>query len=83
MSTMKKKYQVTISAVTNMGIVVEVETDDPYEDIDPYYAIDEALYDYKKYALEEELIKQLLSGVAGTVSFTVDSYEEIKEGAKV
>lgn len=76
---MKKKYQVNLTAMTSVTITVEVETDDPYEDIDPYYAIDEALYDYDKYNLNEQLIKQLLSGDS-TVDFTVDSWEETKEG---
>jgi hypothetical protein len=79
---MKKQYQVSVMATVRMGVVVEVETDDPYEDTDWYYDIDEALYDYKKYNLEEQLIKQLMTGEAGTVNFTVDSYEEINEREK-
>lgn len=72
------KYQVTLTAMTSVTVVVEVNPEDPYEDIDPYYAIDEALYDYDKYNLEEKLIKQLVSGES-TVDFTVDSWEEMKE----
>lgn len=75
-----KKYQVNLTALTPLSVTVEVETDDPYEDIDPYYAIDEALYDYKKYPLEQELLKQLMSNASGTVNFTVESWEEITEG---
>ena len=73
-----KKYQVTLTAMTAVTVTIEVNPEDPYEDIDPYYAIDEALYDYDKYSLEEKLIKQLVSGES-TVDFTVDSWEEIKE----
>lgn len=75
-----KRYQVTLSAMSSVTITIEVNPDDPYEDIDPYDAIDEALYDYEKYNLEEQLIKQLMKGES-TVDFTVDSWEEIKEGA--
>lgn len=73
-----KKYQVTLTATTAVTVTIEVNPEDPYEDIDPYYAIDEALHDYDKYNLEEKLIKQLVSGES-TVDFTVDSWEEIKE----
>lgn len=74
-----KKYQVNLTAMTSVTITIEVEPDDPYEDIDPYYAIDEALYDYDKYPLEKKLIEQLTNGES-TVDFTVDSWEEITEG---
>ena len=75
-----KKYRVALTANTSVFVTLEAgNPDDPYDDENPFYAIQDALDQLDRVGhLVASLIEQLRSGNS-TVDFTVDEWEEITQ----
>ena len=74
-----KKYRVAFTANTSVYVTLEAgNSDDPYDDENPFYAIQDALDQMDERELVASLIEQLRSGNS-TVDFTVDEWEEITQ----
>lgn len=74
-----KKYRVAFTANTSVYVTLEAgNSDDPYDDENPFYAIQDALDQMDERELVAKMIEQLQAGNS-TVDFTVDEWEEITE----
>ena len=74
-----KKYRVAFTANTSVYVTLEAgNPDDPYDDENPFYAIQDALDQMDERELVRMMIEQLQAGTQ-TVDFTVDEWEEITE----
>ena len=74
-----KKYRVAFTANTSVYVTLEAgNSDDPYDDENPFYAIQDALDQMDERELVRMMIEQLQAGTQ-TVDFTVDEWEEITE----
>lgn len=74
-----KKYRVALTANTSVYVTLEAgNSDDPYDDENPFYAIQDALDQMDERELVAKMIEQLQAGNS-TVDFTVDEWEEITE----
>lgn len=74
-----KKYRVSFTANTSVYVTLEAgNPDDPYDDENPFYAIQDALDQMDERELVAKMIEQLQAGNS-TVDFTVDEWEEITQ----